>query len=256
MTRKYIVAGNWKMNKTFEEGINLAKEIDKGMAKGSSIAILGTPAIHLKAVSDIVVANTHLFTAAQNCHQAEKGAYTGERSANMVHSTGAAYVIIGHSERREYFAESNEVLAQKVDMALSHDLSPIFCCGEGLAIRKANTHISYVCDQIKASLFHLSKADFNKITIAYEPIWAIGTGMTASSTEAEEMHAAIRSLIAEQYGKETAAQLSILYGGSCKPANADELFANPNVDGGLIGGASLNAPDFLALIEALNRAKS
>lgn len=256
MARKYIVAGNWKMNKTYEEGLSLAQEVNKGMPDGVSIAIMGTPAIHLDAVGTLVREHHNLFTAAQNCHQEEKGAYTGEISAAMVKSVGANYVILGHSERRQYFAESNELLTQKVNKALEHDLSPIFCCGEGLTIRKAGTHIAFVCEQLEASLFHLSQEDFKKIIIAYEPIWAIGTGMTASAAEAEEMHTAIRDLIANQYGKETANDLTILYGGSCKPSNADELFANPNVDGGLIGGASLNAPDFLALITALNQAKA
>ena len=244
------------MNKNYEQGLSLAQAVKEGMPAGISIGIMGTPYIHLKAVSDMVHSNDQLFTAAQNCHQEEKGAYTGEISVDMLTSVGATYVILGHSERRAYFAESNQLLAQKVDIALQHGLAPIFCCGEGLEIRKTGTHISFVCDQLVDSLFHLSAEEFAKITIAYEPIWAIGTGMTASAAEAEEMHAAIRDLIAKKYGKDIANQLSILYGGSCKPSNADELFAAPNVDGGLIGGAALNAPDFLALISALNKAKS
>lgn len=256
MTRKFIVAGNWKMNNTFEEGIELAENINKDIPHGISLAVLGTPFIHLKAVSNIIKESTHLFLSAQNCHQEESGAYTGEVSIGMLQSVGVDYVILGHSERRAYFAESNELLSKKVDIVLKHNRSPIFCCGEGLDIRKEGGHIAYVCRQLEASLFHLSKTDFSKLVLAYEPIWAIGTGMTASPEQAEEMHAAIRDLVANQYGNDTAQQTTILYGGSCKPGNAAELFSNANVDGGLIGGASLNAKDFIALVEALNTAKS
>ncbi len=256
MERKYIVAGNWKMNKTFDEGIQLASAVNSAMPRGVAVAVLGTPYIHLKTVGDLISENSSLFLSAQNCHQEEKGAYTGEISAAMLASVGAQYVIIGHSERRAYFSESNELLAKKVDIAIKHQLQPIFCCGEGLEIRKKGEHIPHVCRQLEASLFHLPAEDMKKVTIAYEPIWAIGTGLTASPEEAEEMHKAIRGLIADNYGENISGQITILYGGSCKPSNADALFAKPNVDGGLIGGASLNAPDFVALIDALNKAKS
>ena len=249
MKRQKIVAGNWKMNKNYSEGMELATTIaTKLPAKAVAKVILGTPAIHLKGVGDILQNFSNISLAAQNCHQAEKGAFTGELSVDMLHSVGVTYVIIGHSERRQYFEESNQLLAKKVEATLSKGLLPIFCCGESLDIREANKHVKYVRKQLKESLFHLEAADFEKIVIAYEPIWAIGTGVTASPKQAQQMHKAIRKMIAKQYGEQVADETSILYGGSVKPANAKELFGQADVDGGLVGGASLKANDFLEII--------
>ena len=191
-----------------------------------------------------------LYTAAQNCHQMDAGAYTGEISASMLQSIGVEYVIIGHSERREYFGETNELLAEKVVAALNHGLQPIFCCGEPLSIREAEDQEAYVTNQLTASLFHLSADNLKQIVIAYEPIWAIGTGKTASAAQAQEMHAFIRNLFKERYSEQVADDLTILYGGSVKPNNAKEIFSKPDVDGGLIGGASLKAEDFFAIVNA------
>jgi len=249
MKRQKIVAGNWKMNKNYSEGMELAATIaTKLPANAVAKVILGTPAIHLKGVGDILQNFSNIALAAQNCHQAEKGAFTGELSVDMLNSVGVSYVIIGHSERREYFEESNQLLAKKVEVALSKGLLPIFCCGESLDIREANKHVKYVRKQLKEGLFHLAASDFEKIVIAYEPIWAIGTGVTASPKQAQQMHKAIRKMIAKQYGEQVADETSILYGGSVKPANAKELFGQADVDGGLVGGASLKANDFLEII--------
>ncbi|MEM6318108.1 MAG: triose-phosphate isomerase [Bacteroidota bacterium] len=248
MSRQNIAAGNWKMNKTFSEGRALATEIAEGMTSSDNLVVLGVPAIHLKAVSNIAKRTKGLEVAAQNCHQAESGAYTGEISVDMIKSVGAKYVILGHSERREYFNESNELLAAKVDAVLGKRLIPIFCCGEPLSIREAGTHVEYVEKQLKEGLFHLKTRGFSKVVIAYEPIWAIGTGVTASPAQAQEMHKAIRQLIAKRYSEKVADETSILYGGSVKPANAKELFGQPDVDGGLVGGASLKSADFLQII--------
>ncbi|MDX1627696.1 MAG: triose-phosphate isomerase [Fulvivirga sp.] len=241
-----VVAGNWKMNNTIDEGLKLTSEI-VNMVEDEVPAdvkvILSPPFVHLSQVEKLIRESDKIFLAAQNCNENESGAYTGEVSAAMLQSVGAEYVILGHSERREYFHETNEQLAKKVDVALSHNLTPIFCCGEPLEIREANTYIEYVQDQLTASLFHLSEDAFSKLIIAYEPIWAIGTGKTASAEQAQEMHAAIRSFLKNKY-PEAARELSILYGGSCKPDNARELFACKDVDGGLIGGASLKSRDF------------
>ncbi len=252
MKRQQIAAGNWKMNKNYKEGRALAKAIATGMGKTDALVILGTPAIHLKTVHNLIKKVPNLELAAQNCHQAEKGAYTGELSADMILSVGAKYVILGHSERRAYFKESNELLAGKVNMALSKGLIPIFCCGESLSIREAGTHIEFVEQQLKASLFHLTTDQFGKIIIAYEPIWAIGTGVTASPSQAQDMHEAIRKLLSDEYGKDVAQRTSILYGGSVKPSNAKELFRKPDVDGGLVGGASLKAADFIQIIHSFS----
>ena len=251
MKRQKIVAGNWKMNLNYKEGIQLATAIAKKMPANSDVqVIVGTPAIHLKAVADVVQHFSSIAVAAQNCHQSEKGAYTGELSVDMVQSVGASYVILGHSERRGYFQETNEVLAQKVDAVLGKGLTPIFCCGEPLAIRKKKKHVKFVKKQLQEGLFHLDAKEFSKIVIAYEPIWAIGTGVTASPEQAQEMHKSIRKLIAKQYGEKVANKTSILYGGSVKPANAKELFGQKDVDGGLVGGASLKAIDFLQIIDS------
>jgi triosephosphate isomerase (TIM) len=249
--RKNIVAGNWKMNNTLAEGIALAKEIVITPGIDANVQIvLGTPFIHLTSVCSLVENCSNIEVSAQNCSDKESGAYTGEISTEMIKSTGAKYVIIGHSERREYFKETDEELAEKVNRALQSGLIPIFCCGEPLEIREAETQYKHVCDQLTVSLFHLNDEDFSKVVIAYEPIWAIGTGKTASSEQAQEMHAILRSHLAEKFGKEAADNLSILYGGSCKPSNAQELFACPDVDGGLIGGASLKSEDFVAIVNS------
>lgn len=249
--RKNIVAGNWKMNKTLQEGMALAAELNE-VLKGAAVncdVVIGTPFIHLASVA-AAVDTTKIGVAAQNCADKESGAYTGEISAAMVKSTGAAYVILGHSERRAYYGETAAILKTKVELALKNELTPIFCIGEVLAEREAEKHFEVVKEQIEASLFDLSAEDFGKIVLAYEPVWAIGTGKTASSAQAQEMHAFIRQTLVAKFGKEVADNTSILYGGSCNPANAKELFANPDVDGGLIGGASLKVADFKAIIDA------
>ena len=248
MSRKKIVAGNWKMNKTFDEGIALAQAIVDNTTPSETLVVLGKPFIHLKAVANIIADSPHIKLAAQNCHNAPKGAYTGETSVAMLQSVGVDYVIIGHSERRAYFNESNEFLAAKVNAVLEGGLLPMFCCGEPLAIREAGTHVAYVAKQLKEGLFHLSAEDFSKVVVAYEPIWAIGTGVTASPEQAQAMQKALRQLIADQYNDEIAQSTSILYGGSVKPKNAAILFACPDVDGGLVGGASLKPNDFVSII--------
>ena len=251
--RKKIVAGNWKMNKTFEEGVLLAEEVGK-LAKdelNSDVQlVLCTPAIHLYEVGKTINIYKNVALGAQNSHSKPSGAYTGELSVDQLKSVGVEYVILGHSERREYFGESNEFLKEKVDIALSRSITPIFCCGETLAQREANIHLGFVTAQLTESLFHLDADTFKKVVIAYEPIWAIGTGVTATSQQAQDMHLVIRQHIASKYGQEVANQISILYGGSAKPSNAKELFANPDVDGGLIGGASLIARDFIDIAKA------
>ena len=248
--RKNIVAGNWKMNTTLPEGLALAKGLDEAL-KGKTPncdVIIGTPFTHLASVAAAIDTNK-IGVAAENCADKEKGAYTGEVSAAMVASTGAKYVILGHSERRAYYHETPEILKTKVELALANGLTPIFCIGEVLEEREANKQNEVVAAQL-ASVFSLSAEDFSKIILAYEPVWAIGTGKTATAEQAQEIHAFIRSLIADKYGKEVADNTSILYGGSCKPSNAKELFANPDVDGGLIGGAALKVVDFKGIIDA------
>jgi triosephosphate isomerase (TIM) len=247
--RKKIVAGNWKMNKTLQEGIELAKTVNRQVEDNGVIVVLCTPFIHLTEVSNTITKDS-LFLGAQNCASEASGAYTGEVSAQMIRSTGADYVIIGHSERRSYYHEDDAVLNKKVKLALANDLIPIFCCGEVLQERQSGIHFDVVRSQIEKGLFDLSPEDFGKVVIAYEPVWAIGTGVTASSDQAQEMHKAIREQVAEKYGNTVAGNTSILYGGSCKPSNAAELFANPDVDGGLIGGAALNAGDFMGIVTA------
>lgn len=249
--RKNIVAGNWKMNKTLQEGLALATELNAAL-EGATLkcdVVIGTPFIHLAAVA-ATVDTKKIGVAAQNCADKASGAYTGEVSAAMVKSTGAAYVILGHSERREYYGETSAILNSKVELALANGLTPIYCCGEALDVRNANEQNVYVQKQLEETVFNLSAEDFAKIVIAYEPIWAIGTGVTASTEQAQEMLAFIRTLIAEKFGKDMAENTSILYGGSCNAKNAPELFAQPDIDGGLIGGASLKAEDFKAIIDA------
>lgn len=248
-----IAAGNWKMNTQVEEGVSLTKAINdfvKDYDFENKRVILGTPFTHLCKVVDIVDFKK-ISVAAQNCAKWEKGAYTGEVSAEMIRSTGAHYVIIGHSERRQYFNESNEELKQKVELCLKNTLRPIFCIGERLEEREINKHFDVVKKQLTESLFHLDKENILKIVVAYEPVWAIGTGKTATPEQAQEMHAYIRSLFAEKYGVKIASEISILYGGSCNAANAKTLFSQPDIDGGLIGGASLKANDFIEIIKAL-----
>ena len=248
--RKKIVAGNWKMNKNLQEGIALAKELNSALsAKPNCDVVICTPFIHLAKVSE-VINHSIIGLGAENCADKEKGAFTGEVSAEMVKSTGAEYVILGHSERREYYKETYDILKEKVQLALANGLKVIFCIGESLAEREANKQNEVVKAELEGSVFNLSAEDFSKIIIAYEPIWAIGTGKTATSDQAEEIHAYIRSVIAAKYGKEVAENTSILYGGSCKASNAPELFAKPDIDGGLIGGASLKCEDFMGIIKA------
>ncbi len=248
--RQKIVAGNWKCNTNLQEGVELAKAVDSLVASEGAddvVVVLGTPFTHITKVVETV--NTdRIGVAAQNCAAEAKGAYTGEVSAEMVKSTGAEYVILGHSERREYYGETSETLNKKLALALENGLTPIYCCGEALDIREAGKQNEFVKQQLDETVFQLSADDFKKIVIAYEPIWAIGTGVTASSEQAQEIHAYIRSAIADKFGNEIAEETSILYGGSCKPSNAQELFANKDVDGGLIGGASLKAEDFIGII--------
>lgn len=249
--RKNIVAGNWKMNKTLQEGLTLAKGIEAALAgkKVNCDVIIGTPFIHLASVAQ-AIDTAKIGVAAENCADKASGAYTGEVSAAMVASTGAKYVILGHSERRAYYHETPEILKEKVLLALANNLTPIFCIGEVLEEREAGKHFDVVKAQIEGSLFNLPAEEFGKIILAYEPVWAIGTGKTATAAQAQEMHAFIRQTLAEKYGKEVAGNCSILYGGSCKPSNAKELFANPDVDGGLIGGAALEVESFMGIIEA------
>lgn len=251
--RKHIVAGNWKMNNTIEEGKILASEVVnmvKDEVNNDVTIILGTPFVHLLPVVQVTSQSDKVFTAAQNCSEHSSGAFTGEVSVSMLKSVGVHYVIIGHSERRQYFNETNAQLAQKVDLALAENLLPIFCCGEPLEIREDGSFFDYVCNQLTESLFHLTREQISSLVIAYEPIWAIGTGKTATAQQAQDMHAQIRTHLASQYGEEIANGISILYGGSCKPDNARELFANPDVDGGLIGGASLNSRDFVDIAKS------
>ena len=249
--RKKIVAGNWKMNLNLQEGVALAKEINEALVqdKPNCDVIICTPFIHLASVAQVLDANV-VGLGAENCADKEKGAYTGEVSAAMVKSTGAQYVILGHSERREYYGETAEMLKEKVQLALANGLKVIFCCGETLEEREAERQNEVVKAELDGSVFNLTAEEWKNIILAYEPIWAIGTGKTATSDQAQEMLAYIRSIVAEKYGQEVADETSILYGGSCKASNAPELFAKPDIDGGLIGGASLKAADFKGIIDA------
>lgn len=248
--RKNIVAGNWKMNTTLQEGVKLAEEVNAAVnaADAKCDVIICVPFTHLAPINGVI--SGKLGLGAENCADHKSGAYTGEVSAPMVASTGAKYVILGHSERRQYYGENAEILRAKVALALENDLTPIFCIGEVLSEREAGKHFDVVKSQIEDGLFNLSAEDFSKLILAYEPVWAIGTGKTATADQAEEIHAFIRSVIAGKYGQEVADNTSILYGGSCKPTNAAELFAKPDVDGGLIGGASLKCADFMGIVNA------
>ncbi|HTI59448.1 triose-phosphate isomerase [Mucilaginibacter sp.] len=253
--RKKIVAGNWKMNMDYEEGLSLFSEVVNMVhdeVTGKQHVVVCSPFIHLHSLAQLAKSNTKVSIGAQNAHQAESGAYTGETSAKMIHSTGAEYVILGHSERRQYFGETNELLAKKTDTALKNSLKPIFCIGETLQEREANEHFGIIKTQLAEGVFHLDAAQFAQVVIAYEPVWAIGTGVTATSAQAQEIHVFIRKEIAAKYGQEVADNTTILYGGSCNPKNAGELFAQGDIDGGLIGGASLKSRDFLDIVKVFN----
>jgi len=250
MSRLKIAAGNWKMNKTFEDAMQLSRALANATRDENVLTIMGVPSIYLKMIVDQVLHVPGLEVAAQNCHAKASGAYTGEVSAPMLSSLDVKYVIIGHSERREYFKEDSTELAEKVDIAIENGLTPIFCCGESLQIRKSNEHLNYVANQLRESLYHLSGQQLSKIILAYEPVWAIGTGETASPEQAQEMHAHLRKSISEQYSDQVASEIPILYGGSVKPANAVEIFGQEDVDGGLVGGASLKSEDFIQIINS------
>ncbi len=250
--RKNIVAGNWKMNCTIPEGKKLASEVIhmvEDEVNNDAEVILIPPFVHLTSIHSLI-GSSKVLLGAQNCHQNQSGAFTGEVSAAMLVSSGATHVILGHSERREYFGETEELLEEKVKFALENNLTPIFCCGEKLDVRESNGHEKLVGEQIEKALFRLSADQIKKVVIAYEPVWAIGTGVTASAEQAQEMHAFIRKRIADKYNEAVANEISILYGGSVKPDNAKEIFSQPDVDGGLIGGASLKSRDFTNIVKA------
>lgn len=252
--RKKIVAGNWKMNKTADEAKALLSEVVnmiKDEVTSDVEVVLCPPALYLTTFRQYVTAGGNISLGAQNCHEKASGAYTGEISASMLQSIGVEYVILGHSERRQYFGETNAQLAEKVNIALENGLTPIFCCGESRDLRESGDYDAYVKNQITESLFHLSAESFGKVVIAYEPIWAIGTGLTASSAQAQDMHFELRRHIADQYGDTVAQDTSILYGGSANEKNAAELFSQPDVDGGLIGGASLKSREFTIVVKAI-----
>jgi len=251
--RKQIAAANWKMNLTFQQGEKLLDDILSAriVLGKDQMAIFAVPYPYLLMTRSEVADDTNYYAAAQNCSDKKSGAYTGEVSAEMLRSIGIVYCVVGHSERREYFNETNAMLAEKVNLCLAHHMTPLFCCGEPLSIREAGTQNDYVEQQLKESLFQVAADKVKDIVIAYEPIWAIGTGKTATTEQAQEMHAYLREVLAKQYGKEVADQVSILYGGSVKAGNAKELFSCPDVDGGLVGGASLVADDFITIIKSL-----
>lgn len=251
--RKQIAAANWKMNLTLEQGEKLIDDLfqsDYTLDKNREV-VFGIPFPYLTSIQKKLSGNKHVFIAAQNCSDKKSGAYTGEVSAEMLKSIGIDYVILGHSERREYFNESNAVLAQKINICFEYGLKPIFCCGEPFTIREAETQNAFVEKQLEESLFHLTADQLMGFVIAYEPIWAIGTGKTATSLQAQEMHAHIRKVLFEKYGSSVADSISILYGGSVKAANAKEIFGQPDVDGGLVGGASLIPAEFSVIINSL-----
>jgi triosephosphate isomerase len=251
--RKQIAAANWKMNSTYQNGEKLLADIlEPKISLGhDQLVIFAVPSPYLIMANSRVANEKNYFIAAQNCYHKKSGAYTGEVSVEMLQSIGIKYCVIGHSERREYFKETNQELAEKVNLCLEAGLTPIFCCGEPLAIREAGTQDSYVEIQLTESLFHLSEDVIQKVVIAYEPIWAIGTGKTASADQAQEMHAYLRSSLEKRFGQAAAANISILYGGSVKGNNSKEIFSKEDVDGGLVGGASLNAEEFIQIIKAL-----
>jgi triosephosphate isomerase len=252
--RKKIIAGNWKMNKNLEEGLALASEVVnmvKDEYQGSGLIVLIPPFTHIAAISKITSDADNVFSGAQNCSNHASGAFTGEISTEMLKSVGATYVIIGHSERRQYFGEHNDWLSKKVDAVLGNGLNPIYCCGETLEERENNIHFGILETQIKEGLFHLNETQIAQVVIAYEPVWAIGTGKTASTAQAQEVHAFIRNLISNQFGSNIANNITIQYGGSVKADNAKELFSAPDIDGALVGGAALQSRSFVDIIKAM-----
>ena len=251
--RTQIAAANWKMNLTFQQGEKLLDEILAAEIKLKDYqkTLFSVPYPYLTMTRSEVAEEKNYYAAAQNCHHKKSGAFTGEVSVEMLHSLKITYCVVGHSERREYFAETNAILAEKVNLCLGNFITPVFCCGEALAIREAGTQNEFVAQQLKESLFHLTADQIKTIVVAYEPIWAIGTGKTATTEQAQEMHAYLRSIIAGQYSVAVANEVPILYGGSVKANNARELFSCPDVDGGLVGGASLVAADFVEIIRSL-----
>lgn len=254
--RKKIVAGNWKMNLNLEEGISLFSEVQemvKDEVTGNQSVIVCAPYIHLNSLAKLKSKeNKGLYIGAQNLHQEDSGAYTGEISGSQLKTVGVEYVIIGHSERRAYFGETNKQLAEKVNAALKNGLLPIYCFGEQKEEREDESYFKVIETQVMEALFHLDTSDFAQVVLAYEPVWAIGTGLTASPEQAQEVHAYVREVIAKHYGEEAADSVTILYGGSCKPSNAKELFSQKDIDGGLIGGASLTARDFIDIAKVFN----
>ena len=250
MMRKKIAAGNWKMNLSFEEALQLARDIANTIIPDDVLVILGVPFPYLKSIVDQTFATARLDIAAQNCSEHSKGAFTGETSVSMLSSISVPYVIVGHSERRQYFSDNDPVILEKVNAILAADMKAIYCCGEPLEIREANDHISYVTNQLTQSILNLDPSQLEHVVLAYEPIWAIGTGKTASPEQAQEMHAEIRKVLSNKFGEAAAENMSILYGGSVKPANAKELFSQQDVDGGLVGGASLKSNDFIEIINS------
>ncbi|MEJ6749233.1 MAG: triose-phosphate isomerase [Flavobacteriales bacterium] len=249
--RKNIVVGNWKMNLNREEGIKLVEEVISLVSSDNNVEVVFSPPfLYLHKVNKMCANDNLLQTASQNISHNESGAFTGEVSSQMVNSLNVKYTILGHSERREYFNETNIELKQKVDLSLKNNLKIIFCCGESLNQRESGVHFDWIKQQLTESVFHLTEKEFEKVVIAYEPIWAIGTGITASSDQAEEIHQFVRNVITEKYNENIAENTSILYGGSCNPTNAKELFSKKNIDGGLIGGASLNAENFTRIIKS------
>lgn len=249
--RKNIVVGNWKMNLNRADGITLVNDVLNELPADNITEVVFAPSfVHLYEVAKMTIGTRNIFLASQDCSASQQGAFTGEVSASMIASCNARYVILGHSERRAHFNESNEVLKTKIKQAFANNLAVIFCCGETLEQRENGEYFNLIKSQLTESVFHLSAANFSNIIVAYEPIWAIGTGVTASSEQAQEIHAFIRDLIAQQYGPNIAVNTSILYGGSCKPNNTNELFSQKDIDGGLIGGASLNATDFVAITQS------
>ncbi|MGJ1267700.1 triose-phosphate isomerase [Sphingobacterium spiritivorum] len=253
--RKKIVAGNWKMNLDYQSGVSLFSEIVnmvKDEVIGQQEVVVCSPAIHLYSLGQLAHTAVNVSVGAQNIHQAESGAYTGEISAAQVKSVGAEYVILGHSERRAYFGETDELLAEKVNIALKHGLKPIFCIGETKEERESGKFFDIIRTQLEKGLFHLSAEQFGQVVLAYEPVWAIGTGLTASPEQAQEVHAFIRETLANQYDQQLADNTTILYGGSCNPSNAPDLFSQKDIDGGLIGGASLKSRDFTDIVKVFN----
>lgn len=249
--RKKIVAGNWKMNLNYKDALSLYNDL-KGNAekiKNNVQVIIAPPSVYLSEFAQ--VSNSKVALAAQNCNEHQSGAYTGEISVEMLSSLKIKYCLVGHSERRAYYGETNELLKQKVDVLLSQGITPIYCFGEELKDRENANHFDLVKTQLTEALFHLKEDEIKKVVLAYEPVWAIGTGVTASSDQAQEMHSYVRKILVEKYSQSVADEISILYGGSCKPTNAKELFSNPDVDGGLIGGAALKADSFISIIEAI-----